>query len=379
MRVATVEYGNVDQAQAAVRDATAVLAEGGLVVFPTETVYGVAACATSDSGFQRLCRLRGGHQASTFTVHLPDPISANRYIELVPAMRHFVLKALSGPVTLLIDVPDPAIDRCLAQCNLSPAVRSRIYAGHTVSLRCPKQPLTQEILAAVPGPVLAGAAHLPGEDLPRDAEHAAQQLDGLVDYIIDGGVTRYAQPSTVVRITNATRPLRVQVERPGVYDERLIQRMTQWTILLLCSGNTCRSPMAQGLATQLLALQHGVAEDDLESVGFRIESAGTMAADGQPPTSEAVEALSREGIDIAEHRSKFLTPEIIHQADVIYTMTGAQREAVVNMVPSARSKTLQLDESGDIADPFGLDVTAYQRTAEVIRRRLAQRLKEQDL
>jgi protein-tyrosine phosphatase len=83
------------------------------------------------------------------------------------------------------------------------------------------------------------------------------------------------------------------------------------------------------------------------------------------------------GLDLKSHRSRRLTADMMHEADVIYCMTRGHQQAVRELVPSAATKTLLLDPNGDVEDPIGTSPTLYQRCAEVIRRRIEQRLKEQ--
>ena len=166
------------------------------------------------------------------------------------------------------------------------------------------------------------------------------------------------------------------VERAGIYDERFIHKLLCWTMLLVCSGNTCRSPMAEVIGRQILAEQRGTGGEDLESAGIRVLSAGTFAATGVPASPEAVAVVSKMGMDLTHHRSRSLVPELIHGADVIYCMTADHRDAVLSMVPSVADKVETLDPHGDVSDPMGLDAISYQRCAELIRRCLDRRLKE---
>jgi protein-tyrosine phosphatase len=378
MQVATLEPGNLDQALEIAQRAAAVLRDGGLVVFPTETVYGVAASAASDRAIDSLQELKGGEPTRAFTVHLPDPASAERYIDTAsPALGRLIRKVFPGPVTLVVDVSEDVINQKLRQLGLAAYQSARIYQNNTVSLRCPDHPLTQRILGLVSDPVLAMSAARPGERHAHDAREAMDAVGERVDLVVDGGRCRYAKPSTIVRVRGQGLTRSIQVERPGVYDERFIRKLMRWTVLLVCSGNTCRSPMAEGIAKQMLAEQRGIAVEDLETSGLRVTSAGILAAGGMPANEEAVAAMAKQGIDLTSHRSRPLTLELIHEADVIYCMTEAQRGAVLGLSPAAGEKTFTLDPTGDIDDPLGAGAKIYQRTAELIRRRLAQRLKEQ--
>jgi protein-tyrosine phosphatase len=378
MQVATLEPGNLDQALEIAQRAAAVLRDGGLVVFPTETVYGVAASAASDRAIDSLQELKGGEPTRAFTVHLPDPASAERYIDTAsPALGRLIRKVFPGPVTLVVDVSEDVINQKLRQLGLAAYQSARIYQNNTVSLRCPDHPLTQRILGLVSDPVLAMSAARPGERHAHDAREAMDAVGERVDLVVDGGRCRYAKPSTIVRVRGQGLTRSIQVERPGVYDERFIRKLMRWTVLLVCSGNTCRSPMAEGIAKQMLAEQRGLAVEDLETSGLRVTSAGILAAGGMPANEEAVAAMAKQGIDLTSHRSRPLTLELIHEADVIYCMTEGQRGAVLGMSPAAAEKTFTLDPTGDIDDPLGAGAKIYQRTAELIRRRLAQRLKEQ--
>ncbi|MEE9211688.1 MAG: L-threonylcarbamoyladenylate synthase [Phycisphaeraceae bacterium] len=378
MQVTTIQSGDLDRAQQTARQAAEAMASGGLVVFPTETVYGIAASVASDRGMQALQRFKQRADSQPFTVHLPDSAAAERYIDAPgPMLRRLIGKAFPGPVTLVVDVPDEVIADRLEALKLPDSARSRLYHNNTVGLRCPDHPLAQQILAAAGDPVVASSANRRGQDPPHDAQEAAKAVADDAELIVDGGRCRYAKPSTIVRVRGDGAAPTITVEREGVYDERFIRKLMRWTMLLVCSGNTCRSPMGAALARSMLAEQRGITEDELEAAGLRVVSAGAYAAVGMPASQEAAEAMQKLGLDLACHRSQVLSPELIHEADVIYCMTENHRHAVVAMVPAAADKVMPLDPNADVNDPIGSDATAYQRCAELIRRRLAQRIKEQ--
>lgn len=132
-------------------------------------------------------------------------------------------------------------------------------------------------------------------------------------------------------------------------------------ILVVCTGNICRSPMAAGLL-----------RDRLESAAlagdYKVRSAGTWAAAGSPPTEYACQVMARRGIDITHHRSRDIGPRDIAEADLILVMTAAHREAILAEFPDARSKTYLLSQmigkSFDIADPVGSSLAHYEYCAE---------------
>jgi len=118
------------------------------------------------------------------------------------------------------------------------------------------------------------------------------------------------------------------------------------TILFVCTGNVCRSPMAE-------ALFHRAAQGRGE---FRVLSAGLGALDGQPPTPHSVEAMRELGIDISEQRSRALTAGLVREADYIFGMTRNHVDTIVLLYPQAADKTFLLREFDETLEPFEKDI-----------------------
>jgi len=138
-------------------------------------------------------------------------------------------------------------------------------------------------------------------------------------------------------------------------------------VLLVCSGNTCRTAMAEGT---LRALLDGAERSDVD-----VTSAGTLGIVGAPATPEAVAVAAEAEVDISTHRSSALTPERVEAADLVLAMAEHHMRSILGVAPGAAPKTHLLSEYAghgdeDVPDPIGGDVDEYRRSYELIRRLL---------
>ncbi|RLL92866.1 low molecular weight protein arginine phosphatase [Ammonifex thiophilus] len=134
-------------------------------------------------------------------------------------------------------------------------------------------------------------------------------------------------------------------------------------VLFVCSGNTCRSPMAEGIFRQLLGA-YGVE-------GVEVSSAGLYALEGMPASEEAVTVLAEWGIDISGHRARRVTQEMLAEADLVLAMTERHKAHLLELAPEAKEKIFTLGEYAgrpkDVDDPIGLPLYYYRQYAEEIR------------
>ncbi len=354
METRLIKIGTDADASSAAAEGARVLNAGGLVGFPTETVYGIAAVATDDDAMERL-RETKSRPDRPFSVHLGRREDAFRYVDATPMRARLLMeKAWPGPLTLLLPTGGVLADPRLQKEGLY----GRLCYDETIGLRCPSDEVASRLLSSVDAPVVAPSANRAGSQSPRTGDDVLNEMDGRIDLLIDAGPTRYGQDSTIVLFdADGWRMI-----RKGVYDERSIRRMMRRRVLFVCSGNTCRSPLAAGLAKKLLADRLGCRVGDLPKHGVEISSAGLHAAEGAGASAEAVRVARERGADISRHRTRNATAELITGADMVFCMTEAQ-VADAERLARAGADIRRLDRQADIPDPVGGGADDYRRAA----------------
>ena len=134
-------------------------------------------------------------------------------------------------------------------------------------------------------------------------------------------------------------------------------------ILIVCTGNLCRSPMAQGLLRQRLS------EEGLDT-NYRVLSAGVWAVDDNPASANAVEVMAQQGIDITDHIAHTITANDVAEADLILVMAREHAQVIRNTWPQYEWKVHRLSEMvgkrKDIRDPYGGSLTEYRACADTL-------------
>ncbi len=198
-----------------------------------------------------------------------------------------------------------------------------------IALRSPAHPIVRDVLRLLPAP----AGHLDGGESRTSVPSTAESLRGLagVDMVVDAGPTQYQKFATVVRIEDD----RWSIERQGVIDAATLAETSSLIILFVCTGNTCRSPMAEAICKLLLARRLGCPIDELERRGFVIRSAGVAAANGVPAASNAVDVVRGLGGSLENHRSRRIAASFVRQADCIFAMTIDHLDDLARTVPKS--------------------------------------------
>ena len=173
--------------EAALAKAARYLAEGGLVAFPTETVYGLGADATNPAAIARLYLAKGRPAFNPLIAHVGDIAAGMRLARFDGTATALARAFWPGPLTLVL----PRTRDC--------PVADLATAGlETIAIRLPSHPVALQILRAFGGPVVAPSANLSGHVSPTTAAHVQADLDGLIDLIVDGGPVEVGVESTIV-------------------------------------------------------------------------------------------------------------------------------------------------------------------------------------
>jgi protein-tyrosine-phosphatase/tRNA A37 threonylcarbamoyladenosine synthetase subunit TsaC/SUA5/YrdC len=327
------------------------LSNGELVVFPTETGYVTAAKATDSAAVERLQRTYEGTKDVSYSLALPRTSDVLKFVKKLSTVgRRLADRCWPGPVTLLF----PIANAGPAFSALPDATKRLASRGVDFAIRIPAHASIQEALRFLAAPMLIAAS-------AANADRPSGALDGVAT-ILDDGPPKFAGQPTQVRVNGSG----FEVVETGVVTQGRLQRLANEMILFVCSGNTCRSPMAEAIAKKSLADALGVEVDRLSDAGYTIVSAGVSASSGAPASPYAREVVRDHNADLDDHVAQRLTPQLAFAADRIIVMTREHQEIISRLWPSVAQRVQRLGVDRDIVDPYGGSRDDYLQAADVI-------------
>jgi L-threonylcarbamoyladenylate synthase len=224
-----------------IRDAVDVLAAGGLVAFPTETVYGLGADATNDKAVARLFAAKGRPSFNPLIAHVTDIAAARKLAEFDATAQRLAAAFWPGPLTLVLPKTMACPVSELATAGLS-----------SIAVRVPSHPVAHALLAAFGKPVVAPSANRSGHVSPTTAQHVLADLDGRVDLIVDGGATPVGVESTIVACLGGESIL---LRHGGVARDDIARVLGRAVHEAAPSASDDEAPLAPGMLTSHYAPQ----------------------------------------------------------------------------------------------------------------------------
>jgi L-threonylcarbamoyladenylate synthase len=261
-----------------IRQAARVLRQGGLVAFPTETVYGLGADAENPEAIRQIFAAKGRPADHPLIVHLAAAEQLDRWASDIPAAAHLLAEAFwPGPLTMILKRSSLASDLVTGGLD-------------TVGLRIPSHPVARELLTTFGGAIAAPSANRFGRVSPTTAEHVQSELAGRIDLILDGGPCQVGLESTIVDLSRG-EPV---VLRPGgVTVEQLTEVLGPLGSLPAATAPRVSGALESHYAprTRLVlvpAARLAQQAEDLASAGQRVV---VLTADPQFPLSTAIQRI----------------------------------------------------------------------------------------
>jgi len=320
-----------------IAEAARVVRQGGLVVFPTETVYGIAADSNNPQAMDRLRAVKKRTDGKLFSILIAQRGIIDNYSSYThPNLYKVIDKYWPGPLTVI--VPSK-------------------HEGETLGIRMPDHTVALRLVEESGCTIAAPSANLEGKKPPTNCQEALADLDGQVELAIDSGPVDFGISSTILDFT-LTHPT---VIREGVITQPDVDRtINKKCVLFVCTGNSCRSVMAEYLLKARL-----IGREDVE-----VHSAGTSVYFKSAASQETIAVLRQRGINAGAHISRALGSIMLKKSDLIFAMTRAHRAQILERVPSVEKRVYLLREFGaslhghesdlDIPDPIGRPHEAYE-------------------
>ncbi len=330
----------------AVDEAVKVLLSGGVVGLPGSTSYSAAMLASSSGSLESI---KQGNRGLLLAIQDESQVQ-DIAPDLPIRLRRLLDRCWPGPLIARVPTQDGAFQ------SLVKEVRDALADGGLVPVTAPDDPAVMSVMSKLGEPLVLTSDVGDAGQLTT----AAEFMDAFQDaeLVLDTGSVPYQAPASVVEVSESD----FQIVSAGILSEQAIHVSACRIYLFVCTGNTCRSPLAEGLFRNLLAERLQCSPDKLFDLGYLVQSAGLAAASGSPASRESVEILLKRDIDISGHVSQPLSEQLLEASDSIFTMTNGHRDAILRFRADLGPKVQVLRRTGeDVVDPIGGGMAEYER------------------
>ena len=312
----------------------------------TGSMFGIGCSAFNKEAIVRIDSFKDRKDKGGYVVLIPDIDWLKRFnVQTTTKVRCILQQYWAGEISVVLEVPDPRFQH--------------VSQNSKVAFRIPTDKLLRQFIVEMDQPMISTSVNKTGEKPIQNLDKILTGFESWFDFAILPGDAKQSNnlPSTIIEFSDRKLNL---IRRGSIPFSEIELSYEAPQILFVCTGNTCRSPIAEYLAKRIIAE---------ENFKFRVASAGFLA-DGMPISENSERVLALNGIDASDHTSTLLNEGNLRESWLVLTMTANHKNKILQLYPASASKVYTISEyagfNNDVADPIGKDIEYYKNTFEEI-------------